>query len=271
MATRPNQRTGYSGLANATMQQRLTAIRLYYDYLIEEGYRERNPVGRGQYVPGKAFARIRERGLITHYRMLRWIPKDAEWQAILQAACSESLRNRLMLALSYDSALRREELCSLATGDIDPAHRLLHIRAETTKTRQARVVPYSPITSDLLVSYLQERRALSRERGLLFLSSSRRNRGKPISIWTWSKVVRGIALRANVPQFTTHTARPLCLTDLARANWDLHEIAQFAGHRTTQTTLLYIHLSGRELAQKLANGMATLHDWHTQMVGTSLR
>jgi integrase/recombinase XerD len=30
-------------------------------------------------------------------------------------------------------------------------------------------------------------------------------------------------------------------------------------HRSLQTTLLYIHLSGRDLAAKLATGMAALH------------
>jgi integrase/recombinase XerD len=34
-------------LANVTVQQRLVAVRLFYDYLIEEGLRETNPVGRG--------------------------------------------------------------------------------------------------------------------------------------------------------------------------------------------------------------------------------
>ena len=38
-----------------------------------------------------------------------------------------------MLALAYDAGLRREELCSLTIADIDPAIRLLRIRAETTK------------------------------------------------------------------------------------------------------------------------------------------
>lgn len=266
MAQRPRQQAGQVGLANATMQQRLTALRLFYDFLVEEGCRERNPVGRGKYVPGRSFGGARHRGLIPHYRRLPWIPGEEEWRAILKAACQEPVRNRFMLALAYDRALRREELCALATGDIDPAQRLLHIRAETTKTRQARVVPYSVASADLLGSYLQERRTLSRERGALFLSDSRRNRAQPISIWTWSKVVRSIALRANVPQFTTHTLRHLCLTDLARANWDLHEIAQFAGHRTTQTTLLYIHLSGRELAQKLASGMDSIHQWRVSML-----
>ncbi len=55
------------------------------------------------------------------------------------------------------------------------------------------------------------------------------------------------------------------MTDLARANWDVQEIAAFAGHRSIQTTLLYIHLSGRELAAKLAKGMAEIHAWRTRI------
>ena len=43
------------GLANATLHQRLVAVRLFYDYLVEEGQRATNPVGRGRYTPGKAF------------------------------------------------------------------------------------------------------------------------------------------------------------------------------------------------------------------------
>src|SRR3954447_26305667 len=35
-----------AGLANATLQQRLVPVRLFFDYLIEEGVRESNPVGR---------------------------------------------------------------------------------------------------------------------------------------------------------------------------------------------------------------------------------
>jgi integrase/recombinase XerD len=48
---------------------------------------------------------------------------------------NESVRSRLMFALSYDSALRRQELLTLDTADIDPAHRLVRIRAEHAKNR----------------------------------------------------------------------------------------------------------------------------------------
>jgi site-specific recombinase XerD len=258
------------GLANATMQLRLVAVRLFYDHLVEEGLRESNPVGRGRYTPGRGFAGHRDRGLIPRFTKLPWIPSDEQWRQLLEATKSEPLRNRLMLALAYDAGLRREELCSVRTDDLDPSRRTVRIRAETTKSRRERVVPYSAATGVLLHAYLGERQALSRSRGLLFLSLSDRNRAAPITLWSWSKVVRGIALRAGVPRFSTHTLRHLCLTDLARAGWELHTIATFAGHRNPATTLQYIHLSGRDLAAKLANGMAQIHAWRIAQLADAL-
>lgn len=41
-----------AGLSNATIQQRLVPVRLFYDHLIEESLRESNPVGHGAaYLP----------------------------------------------------------------------------------------------------------------------------------------------------------------------------------------------------------------------------
>jgi integrase/recombinase XerD len=249
-------------LANATLQQRVTVIRLFYDYLVEEGARERNPVRQSALAVG---------GLVPRYRKLPWIPTDEQWQPVLEAARREPLRNRVMLAMSYDCALRREELCNLETGDIDPAHRMVRIRAENTKGHRERVVPYSEPTSELYARYLGHRRQISRDRGKLFLSESNRNLGKPLTIWTWSKRIAKLADRSGVEQFTTHTPRHLCLTDLARTDWDIHEIATFAGHRSIQTTLLYIHLSGRELAAKLAQGMAEIHASRIRLTAEMLR
>jgi integrase/recombinase XerD len=248
-----------AGLANATLQQRLVAVRLFYDHLIQEGRRETNPVGRGRYTPGKSFGGVRAKGLVPRFTRLPWIPSDEQWQRVLLVACEESIRNRFMLAVGYDAGLRREELCLLRTDDIDPAHRTIRIRAETTKSRRERVVAYSACTGALMRGYLEHRRTLSTARGPLFVSESRRNRGEPISPWTWSKVVRALALRAELPQFSTHTLRHLSLTDLARGGWELHAIAQFAGHRNIATTLQYIHLSGRDLADKLEHSMSCIH------------
>jgi site-specific recombinase XerD len=65
MACRPRTRVrgswhryGTVGLANKTMQQRLTAVRLFYDYLMETGIRDSNPVGRGALHPRDGFQRL---------------------------------------------------------------------------------------------------------------------------------------------------------------------------------------------------------------------
>jgi integrase/recombinase XerD len=197
---------------------------------------------------------------------LPWIPGEADWLKVLESFRAEPVRNRVMLALAYDAALRREELCSLRTDDLDPAHRTIRVRAETTKTRRERVVPYSVPTGLLLADYLRHRSGLSRARGPLFLSESRRNMAEPLTLWSWSKVVRRMALEAGVPRFSTHTTRHLCLTDLARMGWEVHAIATFAGHRSTDSTLRYIHLSGRDLAEKLNASMTHIHAQRVHML-----
>jgi hypothetical protein len=49
-------------------------------------------------------------------------------------------------------------------------------------------------------------------------------------------------------------------------DWELHAIATFAGHRSIDSTLTYIHLSGRELAEKLNSSMGYIHAWRVEML-----
>jgi integrase/recombinase XerD len=253
-----------AGLSNATLQQRLTAVRLFFDFLIEEGQRTDHPVGRGRYTPGKAFETDRERALVPRFQTFPWIPSDEQWRAFLAVVKQAPLRTRCMAAFAYDAGLRREELCSLQSSDLDPAQRMVRVRAEVAKGSRERVVPYSVTSGELLQAYLAHRRTIATSRGPLFLSESPRNFAQPITLWTWSKVVRQLALQADLPYFSTHTFRHLCLTDLARSGWELHQIAQFAGHHNPQTTLLYIHLSGHDLAEQLTRGMSHIHAWRVQ-------
>jgi integrase/recombinase XerD len=198
-------------MANATIQQHLAVLRMFYDFLVEEGRCTRNPFRQGE---GRW-----ARSLVQREHKLPAIPTEEEWCRILGETAKEPIRNRLMLAMGYDAGLRREELCLLETSDIDPSRRTMRVRAETTKNRRSRVLPYSVTTDELFGLYLEHWRDMSRERGRLFLSHSPINRAKPVSMWAWSKIVTAIARGASTPAFTPHTLRHFCLTDLARANW----------------------------------------------------
>jgi integrase/recombinase XerD len=268
LSTRPNPKAKHApastappGLSNSTIQQRITVARLYHDYLVEKQLRTDHPISRGQYVPGRAFGGTRPRALVPSYHKLPWIPADSEWLTILQTLREEPLRNQLMFLLAYDGALRREELVTLEIRDIDVAYRQIRVRAECAKNGAERIVNYGSVTSRLFEAYLHQRRTLSSQPGPLFLSESRRNRAQPLSLVMWSKIVQKIARRAGVPRLTTHTPRHLRLTHLARAHLDLHAIARYAGHRSIQTTMRYIHLSGVELTEAVRRSLRTFERW----------
>ena len=246
-----------SAVANSTLHQRLTAIRLWYDHLTYRGLCSRNPVPRGQ---TSTFRRVPDhagftRGLVPRLTKLPHLPTEDEWLLILRQAADDTVRNRLMLALGYYGALRRSELIALRVDDLDFAHRLMTLRAETTKGRRSRVVCYSPAIASVLARHLQDLRAVAPGTGPLFRSESYRNYGQPLTKWSWSKTVEHWAAAANVSGFSTHSLRHLRLTHLARSGWKLHELSTYAGHRDPRTTLVYLHLSGSDLSARMAGSM----------------
>lgn len=256
-------------VSNATLQQRVTAVRLWYDHLVYQSVRERNPVPRGHLLPANSrpgdHAGFRH-GLIRRLTLLPRIPNDSDWLRVLAEVAREGLRNRLMFALAYYGALRREELIGLAVSDLDVARRLVTIRAETSKGGRSRVVCYAADLTPALATYLGHRRALDRRPGPLFLSESDRNARQPLTKWTWSKTVERLAQQADIAGFSTHTLRHLRLTHLARSGWKLHDIATYAGHRSVQTTSLYVHLSGEDLLAKMAMSVAHLDARHGKLL-----
>jgi len=237
-------------LSPSTLNQRLVGLRAFADYLVDAGQLDRNPVARGSIrrtcqgsvVSGR-------RGLVPLPRRLPRLPDDDEWARLVTALRSRSPRDKLMFMLAYDGALRRSELVTLRLDDFDFSARQIALRADYSKNGYGRTVLYSAATGDALASYLAERRRLHVGEPFLFLSASARNRSQPVGGFTWGLLAASLAREARVSGFSTHTLRHLRLTDLARAGLDIAEIARFAGHRSLESTLLYIHLSGRDLAR----------------------
>ncbi len=240
--------------ASATLQLRLSVIRLWYDFLLYQDICILNPLPRAS-LPGVIYT---GRGLVPRITRLPVIPDDEQWLRFLKHVSAASLRDRLMLALAYFGALRRAEVTALALEDIDPAHRLIRIRPETTKSRRERIICYGPDVTPVLANHFRQLKQAGWTHGALFRSFSDRNYGSHLSVWNWSKTVRRWALDTGLLQITTHTFRHLRLTHLARAGWKLHELATYAGHRDLRTTQIYIHLSGSDLAGRIAAAVAEI-------------
>jgi len=111
---------------------------------------------------------------------------------------------------------------------------------------------FGDVSRELLKRYMDERAEADIRGGLLFRSSSNENQSQQITPATWDKIVARLAEQAGVTQLTTHTLRHLRLTDLARAGENIYTIMRYAGHRSVETTKLYLRLSGRETAERVS-------------------
>ena len=58
---------------------------------------------------------------------------------------------------------------------------------------------------------------------------------------------------------------------ITRAHMDLHQIATYAGHRSLETTMQYIHLSGVELTEAVTRSLASFENWINSALGGMMR
>lgn len=265
LASRSGRREG-TLLSRQTISLRLTAARLYYDHLVETGVRNSNPIGRSRNVRwnhGTASPRLLGgRPLFRHkHQPPPWIPTDAEFAHLLTHLGTKSVRNQAMVMLLYDGALRRDELVKLELDDIDWPDREVLLRPEICKNGFGRLVLFTRSTSVRLNLYLDQRRVLRTDIRLLFLSESNRNKATGISANMVNKIVQNLAVGSALPKLHPHTFRHLRLTHMARCGVPDHIIAQYAGHRSLDTTRLYIHLSGRDISIAVAQKMSDLDNW----------
>lgn len=244
-------------LSENTIAQRIVACRLFYDFLLHKRLRSdpTNPIARGS--DGRD-GHPPTRGPVRRYQRLPWVPSDEVWERFVQQVIlHEDARTKAMILLAYDAALRREELMSLRVDDFDWARGIITIRPEITKGGRMRFVPVSACILHLIRDYLEgDRRALiaaydGEDVGPLFVSESTRNPGRPLAVGAFDELIERVRDRVHLPALTPHTLRHQRCTILKRAGVNLDDIALFAGHKSTETTRLYIHLAPTELSQRI--------------------
>jgi site-specific recombinase XerD len=244
-------------LSDSTIAQRVVACRLFYDFLLHKGLRSdpMNPIERGN--DGRDGHRP-VRGPVSKRKQLPWVPSDEVWeQFVRHVLLNEDARTKAMILLAYDAALRREELMLLRVDDLDWARGLVTIRPETTKGGRMRYVPVSSAVLLLVRDYLEgDRRGLitvydGEDTGPIFLSESTRNPGRPLTVGAFDEIVERVREKVGLASLTPHTLRHQRCTTLKRAGVSLDDIALFAGHKSTESTRLYIHLAPSELSKRI--------------------
>ena len=77
-------------------------------------------------------------------------------------------------------------------------------------------------------------------------------RGEPLSIDGLEQIVRAAKTRAGLQRATCHQLRHTCLTRLREAGMALEADQAQAGHRSIESTRIYLHLADDWLAAEIS-------------------
>ena len=85
-----------------------------------------------------------------------------------------------------------------------------------------------------------------------------RRRGEPLSIEGMKQVFVSASERAGLRRSTCHELRHTCFTRLREAGMELEALQAQAGHRSIETTRLYLHLANEWLATEYHQAMTVI-------------
>jgi len=166
---------------------------------------------------------------------LPYIPSQEEtWQFI---STIPDLKQKTMVAVMYSSGLRIGEVCNLRYEDISRSKMSIHI--PHSKNRSDRYAELSDRALRLLTQYWRE---YGKPMGYLF--PQKHNPDKPIDTFYLSRHIHEHEDRLGWPRrLTCHTFRHAYGTHLYENGADLLMIKEKMGHRSLNSTLIYIHLA----------------------------
>ena len=237
---------GEPGLAARTIKRRLATIAGLYEYLIIRGDTEvtRNPVPRGLAMRRPGQRAVRGVPLIRAPHTLPRIINPEEVDALMAAL--RTRRDRAMVEAMLLGGLRRCEVLAVRLEDLRPGDKRVFI-AEGKGGHQ-RIVPLSARIFISVAAYLDSERPHPSATDRVFVVLKGPRRGQPLTAAGVDEIVTGARTRAGLARLTCHQLRHTCFTRLREAGMALEAIQAQAGHRSIESTRIYLHLANDWLA-----------------------
>ena len=227
-----------AGLAQATRARRLSAIRQFFRFAFEEGWRDDNPA-------------IRIKGPKRAKRLPKTLSEN-DVDRLLRAAAehgrpADRLRNACLMELLYATGMRVSELVSLPVAAARGDPKMLLVRGKGGKER---MVPLSPPAREAMAAWIDARDDIEdrakREKGTVpskFLFPSRGKSGF-LTRHRFYLLIKELAVASGVSptDVTPHTLRHAFATHLLAHGADLRSIQTLLGHADIGTTEIYTHV-----------------------------
>lgn len=155
--------------------------------------------------------------------------------------CIDNLKHLAILTTIYSGGLRVGEATRLKVSDLDSKR--MTIRVQDGKGSKDRYTLLGHHTLELLRTYWKAYQPAE----WLFPG---KDPAKPISVSSIQMVFKKALHKAGIrKKASVHTLRHSFATHLLESGTDLYYIQHFLGHTTANTTSIYLHITGKDLAR----------------------
>ena len=225
----------WSGLAPSTVARKSSALRQFFGFAVDEGWRGDDPSNA---LP-KPRARRPLPKILSHDDVDKLFNR-----AELETGSGKpaAVRQLALLELLYGSGLRATELVSLPVSAVPRDAPLLTVMG---KGGQARMVPVSERAKEAIALWMAVRGAPSGPAARFLFPS----RAKHLTRVRLYQMLKELALRADIDpgSVSPHVLRHAFATHLLEGGADLRVLQTLLGHADISTTQIYTHVDAARL------------------------
>lgn len=213
-------------LKNSTISRRISALRTFYNYLLEKGF-----------VKSNIFLNVKNPKLEKKLPNYLNYTEIEELLASIDTRTDEGLERRLLIEMFYSTGCRVGEMVNVKISDIDFYNKTIKVMGKGSKER---IVYYGDYASKYLEDYLKNKD----RKEYLFTNK----RGEKLTIEEVEYIVRDIMKHISIKTHVTpHTLRHTFATHLLNNGADIRTVQELLGHANLSTTGIYTHVSSDRL------------------------
>ena len=219
-------------LSSASVNRKLSSLKSFFKYLVSKGFIQKHPL---KLVSGPKKS-----------KSLPYFIKEKDIAEVLdsdmQESGFESVRDKLMIEMFYETGIRCSELVGIKDTDIDADAMMLKV---TGKRNKQRLIPFADRLKEMIIYYTNVR---DREVKVCSPSFFVRKDGRPVtSAIVYYVVKKNLSGIPTLAKRSPHVLRHTFATGMLNDGAEMSAVRNLLGHSSLASTSVYTHVTFEEL------------------------